>query len=439
MPRKPRERVLTLEAEALLNRLTEEDKMLCGRDKLYAFVRKNYPEVLCSRRDVMHWLRSKTWWQRTVQYPKRKDTSSIVVKSPRYFSCDVKGPLPRAVGGWEYVFAINQLSSRKAFLSPMKGAGAVETSQALQQMIDENDLDIATIRHDNGQHFQGAFSDFCKEQGIVQIFNPPHSPWMCRTERLFWDFSKWLTKLEQLTGKKGLWQKELHKFQDLTNSTVNRSIKSAPNDAGDIPGSVLEAREKSYGNMKRFRNQRTALQVGDLVRLKVRKREGFKANKLTFSEAVYTIGKVIRGTSKLITYKLELNGQQVNHTYNITDLLKVPNALPGDLEIVADYGSADEPRSIHNQREVDELLRDVAASDGPVPVIRETRRPGPVENDNNFEIETILGQRKFGKQVKYLVKWVGYPREDSTWLPAREINAPELMAEWRKTQRAKKK
>jgi hypothetical protein len=50
-----------------------------------------------------------------------------------------------------------------------------------------------------------------------------------------------------------------------------------------------------------------------------------------------------------------------------------------------------------------------------------------------------LARRKFGKQIKYLVKYAGYGKEHSTWEPARNIKAKNLMKEFKEKQRKKKK
>lgn len=42
-------------------------------------------------------------------------------------------------------------------------------------------------------------------------------------------------------------------------------------------------------------------------------------------------------------------------------------------------------------------------------------------DDNYFEIEDILDKKKFGKVIKYLVKWVGYSHEFNTWEPRKNL------------------
>ena len=42
--------------------------------------------------------------------------------------------------------------------------------------------------------------------------------------------------------------------------------------------------------------------------------------------------------------------------------------------------------------------------------------------DDVYEVEKILKKRGRGKNVQYLVKWLGYPNKFNSWVPASEIN-----------------
>ena len=40
------------------------------------------------------------------------------------------------------------------------------------------------------------------------------------------------------------------------------------------------------------------------------------------------------------------------------------------------------------------------------------------EEDNLFfEVENIISSRRFGKEIKYRVRWKGYNEADNTWKP----------------------
>ncbi len=61
-------------------------------------------------------------------------------------------------------------------------------------------------------------------------------------------------------------------------------------------------------------------------------------------------------------------------------------------------------------------------------------RPPPdlVGGGEQYEVETIRSHRRQGrgKQLQYLVKWLGYPESDNTWEPAGHLQTPVLLKEY---------
>ncbi|KAJ9056880.1 hypothetical protein DSO57_1028193 [Entomophthora muscae] len=56
----------------------------------------------------------------------------------------------------------------------------------------------------------------------------------------------------------------------------------------------------------------------------------------------------------------------------------------------------------------------------------------PVKTLWALTVEAILGYRKVRNQVQYLVSWVGYPPESSSWELAKNLaNAPDLITQYR--------
>ena len=55
-----------------------------------------------------------------------------------------------------------------------------------------------------------------------------------------------------------------------------------------------------------------------------------------------------------------------------------------------------------------------------------------MEGEAEWEVETILAHRHFGRQKKlqYLVKWLGYPESDNTWEPVENLHAEDLIQDY---------
>lgn len=64
-------------------------------------------------------------------------------------------------------------------------------------------------------------------------------------------------------------------------------------------------------------------------------------------------------------------------------------------------------------------------------------RPPPDATDAGREewvVERILASRKVGSSMHYLIKWLGYPNEESSWEPKKNLNCPEKLEEFESLQ-----
>ena len=426
---------LSSEQEALLHKFYYEDKLFVGRDRLYAYVRDN-TESGISRRQVMAWLKLQKPWQFTKQAPKRASTSLMDIKKEGYMSCDLKGPLPKDKG-YEYIFGLVDVASRYQYALPIKSPSSKDSRDALKKLIDENDINITLLRSDNGGSFKSVFSDFLKERGIKQIYSDPFSGWQNRQERNFRIMGDMLYKNQIATNSKA-WVNSLQQIIEGMNSTINRSLKTTPEKAndGELPIEVNEERSKDYGVMKKYLSTKATFKIGDFIRLRLRNKSAFK-NKQQYSDDVYIIMKVIHESdSKLVTYKVSKDGDKIEKpSYNITDLLLVNDTkdiLYPELSIEDSNVGA---MSLKDSREVEDLLENTNV----VSAVRETRKPS-ADSNGEFQVEAIVGKRKFGKQIRYLVKYFGYDKSYNTWEPIGNLsNAKELINDYREIEKLKKK
>ena len=63
---------------------------------------------------------------------------------------------------------------------------------------------------------------------------------------------------------------------------------------------------------------------------------------------------------------------------------------------------------------------------------KQSSPPPIIVNDNEeYELEEILDQRKHYGKIQYLIKWKGYPLSESSWEPEENLNCPELLKEFK--------
>src|ERR1700731_2223797 len=74
-------------------------------------------------------------------------------------------------------------------------------------------------------------------------------------------------------------------------------------------------------------------------------------------------------------------------------------------------------------------------TEGKFPNQEKDERPPPelINDHEQYRVEEILKSRKRGCGIQYLVKWEGYPHEDNTWEPKKNLaKAPKAIVEFHK-------
>jgi len=61
-----------------------------------------------------------------------------------------------------------------------------------------------------------------------------------------------------------------------------------------------------------------------------------------------------------------------------------------------------------------------------------TQPPPIIDSEEEYKIKNILEAQRFSKKHKlqYLVHWKGYPNSDNQWIDHKDLNAPDLLAEF---------
>lgn len=59
--------------------------------------------------------------------------------------------------------------------------------------------------------------------------------------------------------------------------------------------------------------------------------------------------------------------------------------------------------------------------------------PDIVEEEDKWEVEAIIGHRRYRGKPQYLVKWKGYPTSENSWEPMAHLtNAKEEVTAYKK-------
>jgi hypothetical protein len=66
-------------------------------------------------------------------------------------------------------------------------------------------------------------------------------------------------------------------------------------------------------------------------------------------------------------------------------------------------------------------------------------RPPPetIDGQEEYEVEDIVMHRRTGRnrKLQYLIKWKGYPPSENSWVNSNDMNAPDVLEKYRKSQK----
>ena len=149
------------------------------------------------------------------------------------------------------------------------------------------------------------------------------------------------------------------------NHSVHRSIKTTPADV--TADNEKQVWRTLYDHNDDVKHVKYKFKIGDQVRISKMKRKFEKGYLPNFSKEIFTISKQVPRDPPV--YKLkDYDGEELKGTFYDKELQKV------------------------------------------------------IKSDDVYEVEKILKKHGRGRNVQYLVKWLGYPNKFNSWVPASEIN-----------------
>jgi Chromo (CHRromatin Organisation MOdifier) domain len=53
--------------------------------------------------------------------------------------------------------------------------------------------------------------------------------------------------------------------------------------------------------------------------------------------------------------------------------------------------------------------------------------PELIDGEEEYEVEEIIDHRTFRRKKQYLVKWLGYPMSENSWVNEKDLHSPQLL------------
>jgi len=143
---------LTKEQLEVLNKVFYKDLMMFGRDKLFNFLRSEYPDKEISRRQVAEWLSQQEVNQ---LYAPSKGTAktfkSSMTTPNKILAMDLVDLQKFQIRGYKYLFNAIDMSSRFIYSVALKNKTDAEVLNGFKKIY--NEAKPKALRSDNGSEF----------------------------------------------------------------------------------------------------------------------------------------------------------------------------------------------------------------------------------------------------------------------------------------------
>jgi len=160
----------------LLNKVFYTEKMMFGRDKLFAYLKDKYPDKAISRRQISEWLSNQEVNQ--LYHPskgKAKDIKSSMTTPNTILAIDLVNMEKQEVNGFKYLLNGIDMGSRFVYSQAMKNKTDTEVLKAFKKIYTQSK--VRAIRSDNGSEFiNKKFVDFLKKNNVKQILSEAGKP-----------------------------------------------------------------------------------------------------------------------------------------------------------------------------------------------------------------------------------------------------------------------
>lgn len=328
--RPKKDKSLTKEQEDFLNNLYYEKSMLFGRDRIYAFIRDNHPEIKITKRQVNDFLKKQEVNQIFTPTKTTKYTKPTILNDPfNQVAIDLADMQNKEHNGYKYILTGIDLFSKKGYAVPIKNKEGKTVAKAFKDMLAQMLKKPATIRHDVGSEFKDKnFQKVVTDNGIKQIFSQAGKPWSNGGVERFNATLKRQIEMYLTQHNEYDWVSFLPQFLTNYNSTVSSVTKISPNELErDLDDEdILDQVHNNIRDAVVPKNQdieKPRFKIGDKVRLKLKK-DKYQKGFMTFTQEGYTIarrGVPTRNTGAVWYQVISEDGELFSERFYNNDLM----------------------------------------------------------------------------------------------------------------------
>ena len=338
---------------------------LGGLDRAYREFKKIIPKL--TRKDLQEW--SKTSLAYSLHRPSRRKfkRERIMTNNIDYlWECDLvdMAHLKKENDNVTFLLTCIDTFSKYAWVMPLKRKTSSEVIKAFKEIMAQG-RQPKKLRSDKGSEFINKdFQQLLKKQNIT-FYTANNEVKAAIVER----FNRTLKgrMYRYFTAKNTLrYVDNLQDFVSSYNNTYHRSIGMKPSEVN--VGNVRTVRNRLFPEVRKKRRRLNNYNVGDYVRLSLKKRMFEKGYLENYTEEIFKIAKVFNTRSPTMYEVEDLNGEKISDRFYDDELQRV--YLP-----------------------------------------------------KTFVVEEILKRKRKKGKIFYLVRWRGYPSTFDEWVEEGQLEA----------------
>ena len=300
-------------------------------------------------------------------YPSRKYYVNTIDDQWQMDLADMN-QLQRQNGNHRYILTCIDILSRYAWARPLKTKQGVEVANAIADIFETSNRQPKRLQTDQGKEFYNASVKRLLDEYNIELFSVK-SPNKCAlVER--WNRTLKSKIWKYFTSRNTYkWLDVLPDIVDAYNQSKHRVIKMKPIDVTKENAQLVW--ERLYGNDDRHKNTLKDVKRGDVVRISKVKGQFEKGYLPNWSREEFFVENV---NSKFLPNMVTLKDHK-----------------------------GEEIEGKFYKEEIQRIRRD--------------------PDDDVYEVETILQQKRKDGEEWYLVKWLGYDNDFNSWIRKRDVTA----------------